>query len=195
MNKRKEHVSQTKQNLVDAFWALYCEMRIEKITVKDITNKAGYNRGTFYEYFKDVYDVLEYVENSLIPTIHELPPISIGSEMRGMPMNSFFELYEKNNKYFSVLLGDNGDPAFASKLKNSIKPLIAQEFANESDDFKKEMDYILEYTLSAMIGIMSYWFRQSDRLSNEKLHEIIYKLMEEGVMKQLPLHVKIGGSH
>lgn len=187
MNKVKEITSQTKQNLIDAFWILYCEMRIEKITVKDITNKAGYNRGTFYEYFKDVYDVLEYIESTLVPTIHEIPPILIGSEMHGMPMNTFFELYEKNNKYFSVLLGDNGDPAFASKLKSSIKPLIMLEFANEPDVAKKELDYVLEYTLSAMIGIMSYWFRQSDGLSNEKLHELINKLMEQGVMKQLPL--------
>jgi len=186
LSKRIETTSQTKQNLIDAFWTLYCEVRIEKITVKDITNRAGYNRGTFYEYFKDVYDVLESIESSLMPTIDELPPVLIGSEMHGMPMNTFFELYEKNNKYFSVLLGDNGNPAFASKLKNFIKPLLMQEFINESDVVKKELDYILEYTLSGMIGIMSYWFRQSDRLSNVELHELINKLMVQGIAKQLP---------
>lgn len=186
VNKRKEMTSQTKQNLIDAFWILYCETRIEKITVKDITTKAGYNRGTFYEYFKDVYDVLEYIESSLMPTLDELPPILIGSEIRGMPMNTFLELYEKNNKYYSVLLGDNGDPAFASKLKNSIKPLIMQEFANEPEYVRQNLGYILEYTLSAMIGIMSYWFRQENRLSNDKLHDLINNLMEHGVMKQLP---------
>ena len=47
MNKQPHITTQTKQNLIDAFWALYCEQRIEKITVKEITNKAGYNRGTF----------------------------------------------------------------------------------------------------------------------------------------------------
>ena len=46
---------------------------------------------------------------------------------------------------------------------------------------------ILEYTLSAMIGIMSYWFKQSEPLSDKKLHELIYRLMEQGVIKQLPL--------
>ena len=50
MRKREEITAQTKQNIIDAFWALYCEKRIEKITVRDITNKAGYNRGTFYEF-------------------------------------------------------------------------------------------------------------------------------------------------
>ena len=54
MNKRIEITAQTKQNLIDAFWSLYTEKRIEDITVKDITHKAGYNRGTVYEYFPSV---------------------------------------------------------------------------------------------------------------------------------------------
>ncbi|MCJ7689478.1 MAG: TetR family transcriptional regulator C-terminal domain-containing protein [Clostridiaceae bacterium] len=104
-----------------------------------------------------------------------------------MPLDSLFEAYEQNNKYYSVLLGENGDPAFASKLKNSIKPTIMQIFANNPNVDQKEMDYILEYTLSAMIGIMSYSFKQTNALTNDKLHELITRLMEQGVMKQLPL--------
>jgi hypothetical protein len=34
MNKRTEITAQTKQNIIDGFWDLYCEKRIEKITVK-----------------------------------------------------------------------------------------------------------------------------------------------------------------
>jgi AcrR family transcriptional regulator len=185
MSKRQDITLQTKQNIIDAFWTLYCEKRIEKITIKDITNKAGYNRGTFYEYFKDVYDVLEHIENSLIPSINELPPITIGTETLGMPTNALFELYEKNSKYYSVLLGDSGDPAFASKLKKTIKPMIMQELLNGQDTNPVEMDYILEYTLSAMIGIMSYWSSHTDRFSEAQLHELINRLMQQGVAKQL----------
>lgn len=187
MSKRMEITAQTKQNIIDAFWALYCEKRIEKITVKDITNKAGYNRGTFYEYFTDVYDVLEHIENSLIPALDELPPIVTPEGTLGMPLEQFFELYKKNNKYYSVLLGENGDPAFAGKLKNSVKPMIMKIFEDKPNADRKELDYILEYTLSAMIGIMSYWFKQSDALPSDKLHELINRLTEQGILKQLPL--------
>lgn len=186
MRKREEITAQTRQNIIDAFWALYCEKRIEKITVRDITDKAGYNRGTFYEYFTDVYDVLEYLETSLIPTLEELPPVSTPTGTIGMPLDMFLKLYEKNSKYYSVLLGDDGDPAFASKLKNSIKPTIMKVFDDKHDVDIKELEYILEYTLSAMIGIMSFWFRQTDAPTSEKLFELIHRLMENGVIKQLP---------
>lgn len=186
MRKREEITTQTKQNIIDAFWALYCEKRIEKITVRDITDKAGYNRGTFYEYFTDVYDVLKYIENSLIPTLDQLPPVLTPMGSLGMPLDVFLNMYNQNSKYYSVLLGDKGDPAFASKLKNSIKPTIMKVFEDRPGVDVKELDYILEYTLSAMIGVMSYWIKQPDAPTSDKLFELIYRLMEDGVIKQLP---------
>lgn len=185
MNKQPELTLQTKQNLIDAFWSLYCEKRIEKITVKEITQKAGYNRGTFYEYFIDVYDVLEQIEQSLIPTLNELPPITMPNNNMGMPLDMFLKLYEQNAKYYSVLLGDNGDPAFASKLKNSTKPTLKQAFSENHDLDSTELDFILEYVLSAMIGIMSYWFTHEKVLPAEDLIALIYDLMQNGVMKRL----------
>lgn len=185
MKKQPEVTAQTRKNLIDAFWCLYCENRIEKITVKEITQKAGYNRGTFYEYFTDVYDILEQIEESLIPTLNELPPITIANENMGMPIDIFMKLYEENSKYYSVLLGDNGDPAFVSKLKNSTKPILKQAFSENHGLDPIELDFILEYVLSAMIGIMSYWFKQDKVLTAEDLIALMQDIMENGVMKRL----------
>lgn len=185
MNKQLEGTAQTKQNLIDAFWTLYCEKRIEKITVKEITQKAGYNRGTFYQYFTDIYAVLEEIEEFLIPTLDELPPITMDDANIGMPIDMFVKLYEQNSKYYSVLLGDNGDPAFASKLKNSTKPILKQAISEKYDLNPIEVDFILEYVLSAMIGIMSYWFKQDKVLSAEDLIALVNDLMQNGVIKRL----------
>jgi AcrR family transcriptional regulator len=189
MKKQPEVTAQTKQNLIDAFWSLYCEKRIEKITVKEITQKAGYNRGTFYEYFTDVYDVLEQIEEALIPAANELPPVSMPNQSIGMPLDMFMTLYEQNSKYYSVLLGDNGDPAFASKLKNSTKPVIKQALLGKHNVDPIEFDFILEFVLSAMIGIMSYWFRQDKILPAEELVSLMYDLMENGVMNRIQRNI------
>ena len=60
--------SLTRENLIEAFWELYKDKPIEKITVKEITNRAGYNRGTFYAYFKDTYEVLKEIKESIMPS-------------------------------------------------------------------------------------------------------------------------------
>lgn len=45
-----------------------------------------------------------------------------------------------------------------------------------------ELDFLLEYTLSAMIGIMSYWFKQDKALPGEKLISLMIEIMENGVI-------------
>lgn len=46
--KKQPHITeQTKNNLRIAFWSLYAQKPIEKISIKEITELAGYNRGTF----------------------------------------------------------------------------------------------------------------------------------------------------
>lgn len=81
-----------------------------------------------------------------------------------------------------MLLGDNGDPAFAGKMKNGIKAkLLEQLEANEST---MEIDYTLEYMLSAMIGILTYWFKNNENMSKEDLVKLMYELMNsEGINK------------
>ena len=105
---------------------IYLTKRIDKITVKEITSKSGYNRGTFYEYFQDIYEVLEVIENLSLPTLDELPPFIDVSTNPPTFINSFMALYQGKYKYYNHLLGDNGDPAFQRKLKNSLKASIIQ---------------------------------------------------------------------
>ncbi len=175
MNKQLEVTAQTRKNLMDAFWEIYKIKRIEKITVKEITAKAGYNRGTFYEYFSDVYHLLDEIENSLIPSVDELPSFTSNSRSIGVPLESFMQLYEDNSKYYSVLLGENGDPAFAAKLKKQIKSSLLSLFTNDNTDLTT-LDYTLEYILSAMVGVMSYWFSQNQNISKEQLVALIHHM-------------------
>ena len=187
MNKQPEVTAQTRQNLMDAFWEIYTVKRIEKITVKEITAKSGYNRGTFYEYFTDVYHLLDEIENSLIPTVDELPAYSTSSgDNLGLPLDKFLQLYEKHSKYYSVLLGEKGDPAFASKLKNQIKTSLTVFFGEKTLNIQ-EVDYTLEYVLSAMVGIMSYWFNQNQSIPKEQLMQIIQNISAKGINAVFPM--------
>lgn len=190
MGKYKEISARTRQNIMDAFWELYCVKRIEKITVREITAKAGYNRGTFYEYFLDVYDVLDQIEQSLLPEIADMPPLRLDMKGSQLPIDSFIKLYSSSSKYYTVLLGDNGDPAFAGKMKNGIKAKLMEQLSIEGDDIL-EIDYALEYMLSAMIGILTYWFKNGENLTKENLIKLMYKLMDSDGVTKLAERLKI----
>lgn len=56
----------TKQAIVSAFNRLIARAEIEKITTEKIAAEAGVSKATFYRYFKDKYDVLNYNYQSLL---------------------------------------------------------------------------------------------------------------------------------
>jgi AcrR family transcriptional regulator len=187
MNRQPDLTAQTRANLMDAFWSLYCAKRIEKISVKEIAAKAGYNRGTFYEYFTDVYSVLERLELSILPgSEKELPPRSLTTESgTEQPLDAFIKMYERNRKYFVVLLGEHGDPAFQGRIKRHMKPMLRRLLSDGccADEF--EMDVTIEFVLSAMIGVLSYWFARELQPPSAKLLSLVHDLMEKGALHRL----------
>ena len=59
--------------LAESFKELAMQRSIEKITIKEITDKAGVIRPTFYNHFQDKYELLEWIiTNDLLWPIQPL---------------------------------------------------------------------------------------------------------------------------
>lgn len=61
----------TKKSIVQSTKSLVCDKNFEKISVIEIANKCGINRNTFYYYFKDKYEVLEWIFHDEIEPVLE----------------------------------------------------------------------------------------------------------------------------
>ncbi|MCL1810205.1 MAG: TetR/AcrR family transcriptional regulator [Clostridiales bacterium] len=126
MDKQSKSRAATRENLLAAFWSLYQKKRIEKITVREITQLAGYNRGTFYDYFIDIYDVLDQFQDSLLDytrvAIDKYRSDGINQEIVEYITNTF----HTKGEYFSVFLGGNRDPNFPDKMKKVIRPIFTR---------------------------------------------------------------------
>ena len=69
MKKQPEITEATRKDFIYAFCEYYKERPIDKITVKEISEKAGYSRVTFYNYFKDPYDLLNQIEEEFVSNL------------------------------------------------------------------------------------------------------------------------------
>lgn len=181
MKHNPEIIAQTRKNLMDAFWDLYSKKGIGKVSVREIVSKAGYNRSTFYEYFTDVYDVLEQIEASVLPDLKKHQDIMVNSGFH-LPLRHITEVYNRNKKYYVVLLGKNGDPAYEEKIKDAFKTLARPHLQSLGvDDFTLEC--ALEYTISAILGVMTYCFTKEENPDTEKMGQLLWNLMNDGVLK------------
>ena len=64
-----KRVKRTRKLLRQALAELMLEKEFKNITVTDLVRRADINRGTFYTYYRDVYDLREKVENEIIDSL------------------------------------------------------------------------------------------------------------------------------
>ena len=62
IKKEDRRVRRTKKLLTQALTELMQQKQIKDITVTELTEKADMNRGTFYLYYRDVFDMIEKIE-------------------------------------------------------------------------------------------------------------------------------------
>lgn len=160
MNKQPQVTEQTKENLRQAFWQLYTMKPVDKITIREITDLAGYNRGTFYLYYKDVYDILYQIEDYLLKQISEIFSrlYQQGSTFSLQHnMSVFVELMQKYSRYSTILLSDRGDPRFTQKLKELVWPLLNHFFIPTSGFSEYQQGLLKEFYLSGILSAVSRW--------------------------------------
>lgn len=169
----------TKTKLRETFWQLYLDKPIEKISVREIVEEAHYNRSTFYEYYSDVYAVLEEIEEALFDEL-------FGNKNQ-LVLNyqlSFDELifdiaqtYKRHKKYLRVLLGEHGDPQFVDKVKAHLKSLLRPLIDLTNIIAPENVEYFMEFLTNGLIGMLMYWQKYDSSLSIEdflkKCKEII----------------------
>ena len=77
-------VRKTKKILRECLTQLLKSKKIQDITVRELTEMADLNRGTFYLHYKDVFDLLEQMEDELLISFSQLLN-QLDATNRGVP--------------------------------------------------------------------------------------------------------------
>lgn len=170
----------TKQHIQDVFLELYKRNPIGKITVKQITNLAGYSKGTFYLYFKDIYEVLETIENELIKESGNFDLTYRNHITIDEMITESIRLFRSYGNELSILLSENGNPDFIIKYKSQMKQNIIKMVESRSDTTFFIDDFQLEYVVSGMLSSIIYWFNEKPFEEDELFRRII-KLVNSGI--------------
>lgn len=148
----------TKNIIMDAFWSLYQTKGLTKISIKEITDKAGYNRTTFYVHFKDVEDVLYHIEQKVITEYKASAVVEdIGNNRRAANAKKYAEFLHNNSKYFPKLLMASRDSTFPESFKQILKGVIKELIVTPELKERLKNEILLEYIASGIIGCLCQW--------------------------------------
>ena len=184
MKKQPEITEATKRDFIRAFCEYYRERPIEKITVKEISEKAGYSRVTFYNYFNDPYDLLNQIEQEFISNFTKEIRCNIEQDkLLDNFLYTFDKLINDNEMYSQILLNNSYNVQFSKRLQENIIPLALRNF-NISPDNKKAI-YAFEFYIPGVISMITSWMKNGKDMPLEELGGIIKGILKEGVLAQL----------
>ena len=105
-----------------AIIALLQKKPFENITIQDISNEAMINRGTFYSYYKDKYELIESYQESMMTDIEQLLYKNItGSSFKDVDEQHLQETilqmfqYLKDNRTRVLVIANSLGPATLAK--------------------------------------------------------------------------------
>lgn len=132
------------------------------VTVKEVCDRAGINRGTFYLHYETPLALLKDIENSFVQENMTLFESFMEKGQKGYDrahLSNLFGGMWQNREMFSLLLGPNGDPSFAASLRELTRDRTVEEWNTEFPKYKKEdLDFLFDFVFPGFTSLLFSWF-------------------------------------
>ena len=179
-------VRRTKTRLRQALTQLLAEKDLRSITVRELTDRADVNRGTFYAHYKDIYDMLEQYENqlfdSLVVLLSGYTPQQLQGDLAPL-LERVFLFVEDNRDLIPVLLSGQAKDPFFQRLYAVIRDKCAGEWwgaypVDEGNGFA----YALEFVVSGTVGLVQTWMQNGLHPPAGEMARFTGRLIQQGLI-------------
>jgi|CXWJ01.1.fsa_nt_gi AcrR family transcriptional regulator len=174
---------QTERAIEQAYLALCLEQGRLDVTVSEVVSRAGIGRSTFYLHFNDVAGLAAAIQERLLAVAEAnmarvLPDLlAHGEEALPRYFEPVAQALRENRQALLVFLGRNGSPAFIYRVKQTAKVYLRRLFAGRADE---RTEYLIEYMVSAGMGLIIYWLEDDMALPYETLLALLGTILVRG---------------
>lgn len=173
----------TEEVLAAGMKHLITVMPFEKITVKAIADEAHVKRPTFYNHFKDKYDIVEYIlKQELIEPARTL----MACDMLGEAIRLILVTMKKEKKFYMHVARIDEDVIFQRIVRELIKELLLdvmrERMADEDNGNPMlTMDNIAEYYAYGLSFGISKWIQKGMKMEVDEVLEALKVLLSESL--------------
>ena len=168
-------IKKTRRSIIDAFLELRTKKSLEKITVKELCERAEINKSTFYCHYTDIYDLQNQLETEVITAIINgiSTPEDLFQEPRKL-VSLWHEAFHAKESLIKTLFSDSREMRFVEKLEKAIKDCVFEKYPKLLRDNPK-LNVAFTYTIYG--GFFA--FLRNSQYDSELILEEIIKLAPE----------------
>ena len=173
MPDKDRRIRKTKQVLRQSFASLLAEKPLEDITVKELTERADINRGTFYCHYKDIYDLKDQIERELfdefVAVIDGYGVDNLRRELRSV-MTDVFRFLQRNKEFGTIISAYKTDSLFFAWVRSEIFRRGLSEWQRiYGFQDSIQWDYYLDFVVAGCVTMLQSWIQKGMREPPEEM--------------------------
>ncbi len=183
MAEHKEYscIKKTKRALAVSLAHLAQSKPLNKITVKEVCERAQLSRNAFYTHYPDINGLIEEIEMQTLDHVKEILDEFVDGEFPHNMLVSVQKLLGllMEDKETTLMLFDNSNStAFPQKLKEILGTFFFGYFRDfNSAGFEKTYEYFYVFIAEGMIGMLRLWLQNPDKMSKEMFAYMSYVMI------------------
>ena len=177
---KEEKVSLVKKNFIEAFSSVALNKKEAKVKVEEIVKKSGYNRATFYRYFKDIDHLIKEFEDYIIKQTVEIFKPAIYEHNYSTLYESLVVFDNVLSKQYRILHLFNQEVDFTSRIKDIVfESQKGYPPFDSLDEISKNV--VVEYIIGVIRAQYLYYRRTGNKLDSKKLYDTTTKYLLDGL--------------
>lgn len=182
MNTEDLRVVKTKKLIRDTFFEMRETMSLEKIHVRELCKKAMINKSTFYNHYRDIYDLNEQLEKETIAQfLSRFQERDLLLKDPELFLARIPAAFDENLSLLMPLFRDRFDAAFY-EIERQLKQEYDNGHLSEEDDIR--ITYILGGTLHTL-RTLKFDKGYSDAVLAKTVSEMIRKSVPAGGIRDV----------
>ena len=171
------------ERIRQAFWDLLQEKPLEDISIGEVTKRAHCNRGTFYYYFTDKYDLLERVVHECLPM--SIPQLMLSIALDHGDMTYVYRAAEDNREAIDklcILLNTSAAEDVRGHAREAVAALWREMLAIDVTD-NADATILFEFFVNGLLGVLAYRGRVGCKLDIATCTRTLAPEIPEAILK------------
>lgn len=161
-----------RNNIVEKFEGLLEKQTMETISVSAICKECGISRKTFYVYFKDKYDLLDYifVKDILYPIRRMTYTMNEHEISSRKTLEQMYDTFLSKKMFYMNAIKTTGQNSFYDLITERIMQMNVEMLTPSiKDDIERE--YVSYFFASAQANLLRKWFHDDMVVPPKKMAE------------------------
>ncbi len=177
-------VRRSRKNLIDAICTLVKDQPLQKVSVRDITEKAMVNRSTFYAHFVDKYDLFriaigQRMREDLAIILKDSTTFTY-TNLRNLIIIGGTMMTRISNECQQTSMGELVS-VFMNEMQQSLHEVVSS-WVGGLEISPEEANTVAMYTTGTIFGAVLIWIQQTEgKQSIEELADQMMPLLMEGI--------------